>query len=138
MIVRFKEEFNLPIDEMYGYFATPEDWTRIFGFPGKSQKLKDGWYSVPLKNFPFPLRAKYTFVDPPTSAQWIFRGFWHGEGEIHLTQTDAGVLVEGFERIAIKPLWILSPLFEKLFFEKGFQRIWDIGWYRLRNRTNNK
>lgn len=135
MIVRFNEEFQLPIDDVYDYFRTPADWTRIFGFPGIARELDDGWYSVPLKNFPFPLVAKYTEEDPPTTVRWIFRGFWKGEGEIQLTPTHTGVRVQGFERIAVRPLWLLSPLVERLFLEKSFQRIWDIGWHRLRQQS---
>ena len=51
-----------------------------------------------------------------------------------MTPTDTGVLVQGFEKIAVRPLWILSPLIEKLLLEKSFRRIWDIGWYRLRKQ----
>lgn len=137
MIIRFNEEFQLPVDEMYGYFRTPADWTRIFGFPGDVRELEDGWYSVALKNFPFPLVAKYTFEDPPRTARWVFRGFWKGEGEIQLTSTHTGVLVQGFEEISVRPLWVLSPLVERLFLEKNFRKIWDIGWYRLRKTADN-
>lgn len=137
MIVRFNEKFQLPIDEVYGYFRTPADWTRIFGFPGSARELDDGWYSVPLKIFPFPLVAKNTEEAPPTTVRWVFRGFWKGDGEIRLTQTDTGVLVEGFERIAIRRLGLLSPMVERLFLEKGFRRIWEIGWNRLRKRTDS-
>ncbi len=132
MIIRFNEEFQISIDEMYENFITPAHWTRIFGFPAKARELNDGWYSVPLKNFPFPLEAKYTFEDPPSKVQWVFRGFWKGEGEIRLTPTDTGVLVQGFEKIAVRPLLFFSPLVERLFLEKSFRKIWDIGWYRLR------
>lgn len=137
MIVRFNEEFHLSIDEMYGYFRTPADWVRIFGFPGVVQELANGWYSIPLKSFPFPLVAKYTYENPPNNARWVFRGFWKGEGEIQLTPTDTGVLVQGFEKIAIRPLGLLSPVVERLFLEKGFRRIWEIGWHRLRKRAQS-
>lgn len=132
MIVRFNEDFPISIDEMYGYFSTPNDWTRIFGFPEGALAMRNGWYRIPLKNSPFPLVAKYVFANPPHEAQWIFRGFWHGEGKIRLTSTDAGVHIEGFEEIAVRPLWLLSPLVEKLFLEKTFQRIWEVGWLRIR------
>jgi len=137
MIVRFNEEFPISVDEMYAYFRTPADWTRIFGFPGKVRELNGGWYSVPLKHFPFPLVAKYTFEDPPTTARWIFRGFWKGEGEIRLTPTDTGVLVQGFENITVRPLWILSPLLEKLILEKNFRKTWENGRHRHRKQPQN-
>ena len=132
MIIRFNEEFSLPPSEVYAYFESPADWTRLFGFAGESRDLGDGWISVALKNFPFPLVAKNTEQEPNLLVRWIFRGFWRGRGEIHFEQTSDGVKVEGFEEIAVRWLFFLSPLVERLFLERSFRAVWGIGWHRLR------
>ena len=53
MIIRFNEQFKLPASEVYSYFETPADWTRLYGLAGNSKDLGDGWYQIALKNFPF-------------------------------------------------------------------------------------
>lgn len=67
-------------------------------------------------------------------ASWVFRGFWRGRGEVRFVETSEGVTVEGFEEIAVRPLFFLSPVAERLFLEKSFRAIWEIGWHRLRKR----
>jgi hypothetical protein len=34
MIIRFNEQFNVPAAEVYSYFHTPADWTRLYGMAG--------------------------------------------------------------------------------------------------------
>jgi hypothetical protein len=46
-----------------------------------------------------------------------------------------GVVVEGYEEIAVRWLFFLSPLIEHLFLQRRFEAIWDIGWRRLRKRV---
>ena len=58
MIIRFQHEFSLPVEEVYSYFQTPADWSRLYGLAGDVKDLGGGWYAVPLKRFPFPLVAK--------------------------------------------------------------------------------
>jgi len=138
MIIRFNEQFKLPASEVYSYFETPADWTRLYGLAGNSKDLGDGWYQIALKNFPFPLVAKNTAQEPNQMVQWVFRGFWRGEGEVRFVDTPDGVKVEGYERISVRYLFFLSPLFERLFMERSFRAIWGIGWRRLRKREAAK
>lgn len=132
MIIRFEERFRLPLAELTSCFETPADWARVFGFPGDTRDLGDGWYEVSLKHFPFPLVAKHVEHEPGKRVRWIFRGFWRGEGEVRFDETADGVAVTGFEEIAIRPLFFLSPVLERLFLERGFRAIWGVGWHRLR------
>lgn len=132
MIIRFKHEFSLPAREVYSYFETPADWVRLFGLANDVKNLGGGWFAVPLKRFPFPLVARNTQQKPNEHARWEFRGFWRGEGEVRFTESPAGVTVEGYEEIAVRWLFFLSPVVERLFLESRFRAIWEIGWQRLR------
>ena len=134
MIIRFIEQFNLPAAEVYSYFHTPADWSRLYGLAGDSKDLGDGWYAIALKHFPFPLVAKNTDKESNKAVRWVFRGFWRGRGEVRFFETTEGVTVEGFEEIAVRWLFSSSPLFERLFLERRFRAIWEIGWHRLRKR----
>ena len=120
MRLNFRHEYNLPLAELYSHVRTPADWTRIFGFPGNASDLGDGWFSVPLKNFPFPLVAKNVEQEELKYAKWVFKGFWRGEGEMRFTETNQGILVEGYEEVSVRWLFFFSPIIEKLFLEKGF------------------
>lgn len=137
MIVQFSEEFALPVDQVYSYFQTPADWTRLYGLAGNVKDLGDDWYAVPLHGFPFPLIAKNTAQEPLKLVRWVFKGFWRGEGEVRFSQTPGGVLVEGYERISVRWLSVFSPVIERLFLERSFRKIWDIGWHRLRKRQTS-
>jgi len=132
LIIRFKERFRLPLEEVSTYFETPADWARLFGFAGTARELEDGWYEVPLKKFPFPLVARNTEHVPGKQARWVFRGFWRGEGEVRFTDSRDETTVEGYEEIAVRPLFFLSPPVERLFLERGFRAVWAVGWHRLR------
>ena len=134
MLVRFREEFSLPVGDVSTYFETPADWTRLYGLTGNVRDLGDGWYAVPLKNFPFPLVAKNVEQEPEQLVRWVFKGFWRGKGEVRFTATADGVLVEGSEEISVRWLFFLSPLIERLFLERKFHGIWEIGWRCLRKR----
>jgi hypothetical protein len=133
MRITFSERFALPIDEVFSYFASPADWSRLYGFAGV-RELGSGWYAVGIKGFPFPLVAKSTLVEANNLVRWTFRGFWRGGGEIRLTSSAGSVLVEGYEEIAVRWLFFLSPLVERLFLESRFRAIWQIGWRRLCKR----
>ena len=134
MIIRFKHEFSLPAKEVYSYFQTPADWTRLYGMAGNAKDLGGGWYAVPLKRFPFPLVARNTEQRTNELVRWVFRGFWRGQGEVRFTGRPNGVVIEGYEEITIRWLFFLSPLVERLFLERSFHSIWEIGWHRLRKR----
>ena len=134
MIIRFQHEFSLPVEEVYSYFQMPADWSRLYGLAGDVKDLGDGWYAVPLKRFPFPLVAKNTEQKANELVSWVFRGFWRGRGEVRFTESPTGVVVEGYEEISVRCLFFLSPLIERLFLERSFRSIWEIGWHRLRKR----
>ena len=131
MRITFSERFALPTEEVFSYFASPADWSRLFGFSGV-RDLGSGWYAVGIKGFPFPLVAKSTLVEANRLARWTFRGFWSGHGEVRFTPSPESVLVEGYEEIAVRWLFFLSPLVERLFLESGFRSLWQFGWRRLR------
>lgn len=132
MIIEFKQQFDLSIDEVFSYFRSPADWTRLYGLAGEVKDLGEGWFAIPLKSFPLPLVAKNTIVEPRKRIHWIFRGFWRGEGEITFETSNDHVTIEGYEEISIRWLFFLSPLVEKLFLERLFRGIWELGWRRLR------
>jgi len=133
VILRFHEEFELPAAEVYSFFRSPTEWPRIFGFAGAVEDRGEGWYAVPLHRFPFPLVARMTRDEPERHLRWEFRGFWRGEGEARLAPTaSGGVAVDGSERIGVRWLGPLSWVVEKLFLERGFRRVWAVGWQRLR------
>lgn len=132
--ITFNEHFRLPVAEVYQYFRTPADWARLYGLVGEPVDLGDGWYAIGLKDFPFPLVASNTECDPERMVRWVFRGFWRGRGEVRFEETDDGVVVSGFEEIAVRWLLFLSPLVEKTLLDRRFRTIWAIGWHRLRKR----
>ncbi len=132
MLIRFSELIRLPAAEVYDYFKTPADWVRLFGFAGEVRDLGDGWHAIPLARFPFPLVARITGNEPNRLVRWTFRGFWRGEGEVRLVQQLDGVLVEGYESISPRWLPLLGPLLERMFMRREFERIWALGWRRLR------
>ena len=134
MIIRFRHEFALPVADVYTYFRTPADWTRLYGLAGEVEDRGDGWFAVPLQRFPFPLVAKNVERVEGELVRWVFRGFWRGRGEVRFTETARGVVVEGFEEIAVRWLFWFSPVIERLFLERTFNAIWEIGWRRLRKR----
>jgi hypothetical protein len=138
MIIRFKHEFSLPVEQVYTYFQTPADWVRLYGLAGEVKALDEGWYAVPLKNFPFPLIAKNTVQRPNEVVRWVFRGFWRGRGEVRFTECPVGVVVEGYEEIAVRWLFFFSPIIERLFLERSFRSTWEIGWHRLRKREADR
>jgi hypothetical protein len=132
MIVRFRHEFDLPPGEVYAYFRSPADWPRLFGLADDVKDQGEGWFAVPLHRFPFPLVARNTANDPNRRVCWEFRGFWRGRGEVRFSEAAGGVAVEGYEEIAVRWLFFLSPVIERLFLKRRFEAVWDIGWHRLR------
>ena len=137
MYLQFREEFNLPISEIFPYFETPADWAKLYGAFKPTKVLKDGWYAVPLKLFPFPLKAKNVECRQGKKVRWIFGGFWSGVGELTFSTKNGKTVVEGFEQITPVGMWLVSSLFEKLFMAKEFERIWAIGWKRIRKAEPN-
>jgi hypothetical protein len=132
MYLSFREEFDLPISTIFPYFKSPSDWAKLYGVVKPTKVLEDGWYAVPLKALPFPLKAKNVEYQHNEKVRWIFGGFWRGVGEVNFSTKDNKTVVEGFEYITAHGLWIFSSLFEKQFMEKQFEIIWKLGWKRIR------
>jgi hypothetical protein len=51
---------------------------------------------------------------------------------VRFIEQPGGVLVEGYEQIAVRWLGPLSGFLERAFMEREFSRIWSGGWRRLR------
>jgi hypothetical protein len=136
MLIRFSDDFALPVEEVFQYFATPADWVRLYGFAGEARDLGAGWFAIGLKGFPFPLVARVTELEANRRVCWSFRGFWRGEGEVRFMPAPGGTRIEGYERIAVRWLFLLSPIVEKLLLERRFRAIWQLGWRRLRRRES--
>jgi hypothetical protein len=133
MRIEFSEFIPLPAPQVYSFFESPADWVRLYGLAGRVADRGNGWFSVPLKRFPFPLVARVIELEPSRLVRWVFRGFWRGSGEVRIAARPDGVQVEGYEQISVRWLPGLSWLLEKLFMEREFRRIWALGWRRLRN-----
>ncbi|MEO3758546.1 hypothetical protein ABGB19_09725 [Mycobacterium sp. B14F4] len=139
MYLQFREEFDLPADRIFGYFATPADWATLYGAAGDTKVKGDGWYAVPLKRFPFPLAARNVKTEPDRLVRWVFGGFWRGVGEVRLIESGDVTVVEGFEYITAHGLWVLARHFEDRFMTAEFERIWALGWERIRrNEQENR
>jgi hypothetical protein len=137
MYLEFREEFELPINEVYSYFKTPADWTRLYGEIKPPKKLPDGRQVVYLKKFPFPLVAKVVEDQHEKKVRWILSRFWRGIGEIQFSRIGNKTVVEGYEYVIPFGFWILAPILERLVIKKQFQNIWDFGWNVLRKREKN-
>ena len=135
MRVAFRETFCLPVEEAFGYFPTPHDWVRLFGFAGHVSDRGDGWYAVPLKRFPLPLVTRVDEVVPNKRVHWVFRGFWRGEGDVNFERVDEGVMISGFEDISIPKLFGIGPWVERRYLQRSFERLWESGWRRLRKQA---
>lgn len=133
MYLQFREEFDLPAARIFPYFATPADWAKLYGSVGETKVSGDGWYSVPLQRFPFPLVARNVVAEPDRLVRWIFGGFWSGVGEVRLTEAAGKTIVEGFEFITPHGLWLLAGPVEERFMAREFERIWALGWKRIRS-----
>jgi hypothetical protein len=137
MRIEFDEEFQISVDEAYGYFRTPADWPRLFpAFAGASER-RNGWYAVSFRGFPFPLVTRITRDEPGARVEWTFSGFWSGDGAVELEGTDTGVIIRGYEEVSPRGLSWLAPPAERLFLEARFRDVWEGGWKRLRRRTRS-
>lgn len=133
MYLQFHEEFDRPLSEVYSYFKTPADWARLYGSVRPVKELKDGWYAVALKGFPFPLVAKVVDDQYERKVRWVFSRFWRGVGEVQFSSVGSKTQVEGYEYIVPHGLWLLAPLFERFIMQKEFKHIWEWGWKRIRS-----
>lgn len=139
MYLHFREKFDLPVSEVFPYFETPSNWAKLYGVVKPAKILKNGWHSIPLKMSPFPLIAKNVVSHSKKKVRWIFGGFWRGVGEVNFHEENRKTVIEGYEYINPHGLWLFSSFFEKCFMEKEFEKIWNLGWKRIRkNELNNK
>lgn len=136
MKIAFRESIPLPPEAIYSYFRTPADWVRLYGAFGAVEDRGDGWFAVPIGGFPFPLVAKNVDVEPRSLVRWRFRGFWRGEGLVRFTARGQTTIVEGYERISLRWLPVLSPWVERYFLRRPFEAIWAQGWRRLRRQAH--
>ena len=132
MIIEFEERFELPVEVVFPFFETPRDWAKLYGLAGELKAPVDGWHTVPLKSFPFPLVAKNTACETNRHVHWVFRGFWKGDGFVDFIPDGTGVTVKGSERISVRWLPLVSVIAEKIALEKRFRSVWAFGWRRLR------
>lgn len=132
MRIEFRGQFALPMSEVFGYYPTPADWVRLYGFGGAARALGDGWHVVPLKHFPFPLVTRVMACRENEFVCWTFKGFWRGYAEMRFASHDGKVVVTGYEQIAVRWLFGLSPFVERWFLERTFRALWARGWRRLR------
>ena len=132
MYLAFKEEFDLPVSRVFPYFKSPSEWAKLYGVVTPTKTLENDWHSVPLKRFPFPLIAKNVEFHHEKKVRWIFRGFWRGVCEVNFFSEKNKTTVEGFEYITAHGFWLVSSLFDKFLMRKEFERIWSLGWERIR------
>jgi len=132
MYLHFREEFDLPIHEIFPYFESPSEWAKLYGVVKPTKVLKDDWHAVPLKKSPFPLLAKNVEYHHEKSVRWIFGGFWRGVGEVNFYSENGKTIVEGFEYITPHGAWFIASLLERRFLEEEFTRIWNLGWKGIR------
>ena len=64
--------------------------------------------------------------------RWEFGGFWRGLGEVCFERVGGETILEGYEHIVPHGLWLLGSLVEERFMRREFERIWQLGWRRLR------
>ena len=133
MYLQFRETFERPIDEIFPYFETPEAWSKLYGLVEPAKKLKGGWTAVPLARFPFPLVARNVECIPGKLVRWEFGGFWRGVGEVRFEREGALSVIEGYEYIIPHGFWLLATLVEERFMRSEFERIWNLGWKRIRS-----
>jgi hypothetical protein len=138
MYLHFREEFDLPISEIFPYFETPSAWAKLYGMVKPVKILRDDWHAIPLKAIPFPLMAKNVECHHERSVRWIFGGFWRGVGEVNFYSENDKTIVEGFEYITPHGAWLISSLLEKHFMEEEFARIWNLGWKRIRKNEKGE
>lgn len=139
MRLEFEERFALTPEHCYGFFKTPQDWTRLYGSFGEVRDRGDGWQAVALRGFPVPLVARIVEARPHERVRWEFGGAWRGSGAVELSAEAPGVLIRGYEEIALR--FVPSPCqrwLERAFLERRFRGIWKLGWRRLRAQAEGR
>ena len=84
-----------------------------------------------------PTVNKNVAVEPDHLVRWVFGGFWRGVGEVRVTEQDGVTVVEGFEFITPRGLWLLAAPVEDRFMASEFERIRALGWQRLRKNESD-
>lgn len=132
MIVQFDETFSLTMDKVFPYFRSPAEWVKLYGEVKPTKDVEDGWFGIALKNFPFPLKARVVFFEESSRVRWEFGGFWRGIAEINFKTEGDCVRIEGFEYLIPFGAWYLGEALGNGFIQDGLERIWALGWRRLR------
>jgi hypothetical protein len=137
MLNQFNESFKLSCEFIFSYFRDPASWVRLYGELRPVRTDSNGWSYVSLKRFPFPLKARVVHCDENQKVRWEFSGFWRGVAEINFQAEDfenglVQTRVFGFEYIVPFGFWFLEGWIAASFMQKEFERIWAIGWKRLR------
>lgn len=130
MRVDFDGTVPVPVEEVYGYLRSPEDWPRLYGSFGEVRDLGEGWFAVPLPGERPNLEARITASREFEHAAWDLRGTFSGRGEVHLEPVGDGTRVTGFEEIDVTAFAADSELLAVL--DREFHAIWQSGWDRLR------
>jgi hypothetical protein len=108
MLIRFREDVALPVADVYPYFQSPVDWVRLYGIAGAVEHRGDGWYAVPLRASLSTGRADHQNGTGSARALGVSRLLaWRGRGVP--PQSLGGTLIEGYELIAVRWLFLLSP-----------------------------
>ncbi|MCZ7531103.1 MAG: SRPBCC family protein [Acidimicrobiia bacterium] len=133
MRVDFDETVPVPVDVVYGYLRSPEDWPRLYGTFGDVRDLGDGWFAVPLPGERPDLEARMTVTRPNERAAWDLRGIFTGRGEVRLSESGGGTRITGLEEIDVSAFENDQELLETI--DREFRAIWQIGWDRLREQA---
>lgn len=137
MYLSFREEFEIPVSKIFPYFETPSEWGKLYGVVEPPKAMENDWHAIPLHRFPFPLIAKNVEYQHEKNVRWIFGGFWRGVGEVNFSLEGNKTVVTGYEYIIPHGFWLFASLFEKFFMEKQFQKIWSLGWKRIRKNEGH-
>ena len=136
MLIKFDETFSKPIDDVFPYFKDPASWVKLYGEAAPVAVAADGWTTIPLQKFPFPLKARLAHSEPGQKVMWVFDGFWRGIAQIEFQSSidaegTSRTRVFGFEYIVPFGFWFAEHWIAKTFMQKEFERIWALGWRRL-------
>lgn len=136
MNLEFDLVTDMPPEEVYAYFETPQNWPGLFTAFGAASETTNNWVKVPIRRSPFTLRTRVTMAVPPQKVAWGMRGFWSGRGEVRLEPIPGGTRITGFEKVS--PPWLLGwgGLLER-WAAPRFAAVWESGWRRIRRREDS-
>ncbi|MEZ5169637.1 MAG: hypothetical protein R3A49_02690 [Acidimicrobiia bacterium] len=135
MRVDFDETVPVPVEEVYGYLRSPEEWPRLYGAFGDVRELGEGWFAVPLPGERPDLEARITTSRQNEHAAWDLRGTFAGRGAVHLEPVESGTRITGFEEIDVTAFADDADVLAVV--EREFRAIWQYGWDRLREGASS-